>query len=194
VPAPVPEAAPAPEPAPAEGELTDEELAALAEAEAGEGEVIVITGSAIERKELTTPSPVSVLDKADLQSAGLASIGDILQNIPSQGNAINVQFNNGGDGSTRVDLRSLGASRTLVLVNGRRMVPGGTGADASVDLNTIPMAMIERVEVLKDGASAVYGSDAIGGVVNVITRRDFDGAEASAYAGTSQRGDGWSMT
>src|SRR5207249_12286332 len=80
--------------------------------------------------------------------------------------------------------------RTLVLINGRRVVPGGTGADASVDLNAIPLAVIERVEVLKDGASAIYGSDAIAGVVNIITRDDFRGVETTVYTGASQRGDG----
>ncbi|WP_428262208.1 TonB-dependent receptor plug domain-containing protein [Haliangium sp.] len=154
----------------------------------GEEEVIVVTGSIIERRELTTSAPLAVLDKAELDAAGVASIGEILQNLPSQSNAINVQFNNGGDGSTRVNLRGLGAGRTLVLVNGRRHVAGGTGANASVDLNAIPTAVIERVEVLKDGASAIYGSDAIGGVVNIITRTNFDGAEVSLYSGTT--GDG----
>ncbi len=156
----------------------------------GGEEVIVVTGSIIERRELTTPAPLAVLDKADLDAAGVASIGQILQNLPSQSNAINVQFNNGGDGSTRVSLRGLGAGRTLVLVNGRRHVAGGTGADASVDLNAIPTAVIERVEVLKDGASAVYGSDAIGGVVNIITRSNFEGSEASVYTGITGDGHG----
>jgi outer membrane receptor protein involved in Fe transport len=174
-----------------DAELTPEELAMLAEQEAeAEAEVIVVTGSAIERKELTGPAPVSIIDKADIDAAGLSSVGDILQNLPSQSNAINVQFNNGGDGSTRVDIRGLGAARTLTLINGRRVVPGGTGADASVDLNSIPLAAIERVEVLKDGASAIYGSDAVGGVVNIITRDDFEGAEANLYTAASQRGDG----
>ncbi len=153
-------------------------------------EVIVVTGSIIERRELTTPAPLAVLDKAELDAAGVASIGEILQNLPSQSNAINVQFNNGGSGATRVSLRGLGANRTLVLVNGRRHVPGGNGANSSVDLTTIPAAVIERVEVLKDGASATYGSDAIGGVVNIITRRDFEGTEASVYTGTTGEGDG----
>ncbi|HTE52875.1 MAG TPA: TonB-dependent receptor [Kofleriaceae bacterium] len=199
-PAPAPEAAPAeasPTPAqPAEAGPTDAEVIAQAQAEleAGggdqEGEVIVVTGSAIERKETTTAAPVSVVDKEELDASGLVTIGDILQNLPANSNAINVQFNNGGDGSTRVDLRGLGAERTLVLLNGRRHVPGGTGADASVDLNAIPLAVIKRVEVLKDGASAVYGSDAIGGVVNIITRDDFDGTEANIYTGTTQHTDG----
>ncbi len=172
-------------------DLSDEELAKMAEQQAGE-EVIVVTGSTLDRRELTTPAPVTVLDKADLEGAGVATVGDIIQNLPAQSNAINAQVNNGGDGATRVDIRGLGANRTLVLLNGRRMVPGGTGADSSVDLNAIPLAVIERVEVLKDGASAVYGSDAIGGVVNIITRDDFTGTEVAMYTGGSQRGDGFS--
>lgn len=187
---------PAPVPQPEQPALSDEELAALAEAEAeaetgGADEVIIVTGSAIERKELTTVAPVSVVDKADLETAGLATVGDILQNLPAQSNGINAQANNGGDGSTRINLRGLGSNRTLTLINGRRVVPGGTGADASVDINAIPLAVIERVEVLKDGASAIYGSDAIGGVVNIITRQDLNGSEATIYTGTSTRGDGF---
>jgi hypothetical protein len=158
---PAPEAPPAAEPtetdANAEAELDAELLrqvqeaedAANADAEGGakaKGEVIMVTGSAIERAEVTTAAPVSVIDKAELDSHGTVAIGDILQDIPSQSNAINVQFNNGGDGSTRVSLRGLGAGRTLVLLNGRRHVPGGTGVDSSVDLNAIPLAIIERVE------------------------------------------------
>ncbi len=174
--------------------LSDAELAKLAEQEAvangGKEEVIVVTGSTIERRTLTTPSPISVLDKANIDAAGLSTIGDVLQKLPANSNAVNAQVNNGGDGATRVDIRGLGANRTLVLLNGRRVVPGGIGADASVDLNAIPLAVIERIEVLKDGASAVYGSDAIGGVVNIITRQDFDGTEATLYTGTSQKGDG----
>ncbi len=148
-----------------------------------------MTGSLIGRRELTSPAPVTLVDKEDLEAAGVTSIGDILQNLPSQSNGINVQFNNSGDGTTRVDLRGLGSDRTLVLLNGRRIVPGGTGVSASADLNAIPIAVIDRVEVLKDGASAIYGSDAIGGVVNIITRDNFEGATASAYSGVTQHGD-----
>jgi outer membrane receptor protein involved in Fe transport len=169
--------------------LTDAELAKLAEQEA-KTEVITVTGSLIGRKEVDSPSPISVVDKEKLVSAGITNVGDILQKIPAQGNAINAQNNNGGDGSTRIDLRSLGAKRTLVLLNGRRVVSSGLGADESVDIGTIPLAMIERVEVLKDGASAIYGSDAISGVVNIITRSNFNGTDASAYTSTSQKGDG----
>ncbi len=153
-------------------------------------EMITITGSRIRRKEFTTAAPVSVIGKMEMEASGQASIGDILQKLPSQGNAINIQANNGGNGTTRVNLRSLGPNRTLVLVNGRRHVPGGNGADASVDLNAIPVAVIERVEVLKDGASALYGSDAIGGVVNIITKKNYTGIEANAYVASSQHGGG----
>ena len=159
--------------------MTDEELAALAD-QAAKTETITVTGSLIGRKEVDSPSPVSVVDKEKLESAGVTNVGDILQRIPAQGNAINAQNNNGGDGSTRINLRSIGTQRTLVLVNGRRVVASGLGADDSVDIGTIPLAMIERVEVLKDGASAIYGSDAIAGVVNIITRQNFTGSEASA--------------
>src|SRR5882672_3103546 len=193
-PAPAPaQPAPAPEggqaPAGQAPALSDEELAKLAEQEA-KTEVITVTGSLIGRREVDSPSPVSVVDKEKLQSAGITNVGDVLQKIPAQGNAINAQNNNGGDGSTRINLRSLGTARTLVLLNGRRVVPSGLGADDSVDFGTIPLAMIERVEVLKDGASAIYGSDAIAGVVNVITRTNMTGTEANIYTSTSNQGDG----
>ena len=153
-------------------------------------EEITVTGSRVRRKDLTTDAPVTVISREQLQASGVASVGDFLQLIPSQGNALNTNVNNGGDGETQISLRSLGAQRTLVLVDGKRFVAGGDGAGASVDLNTIPTAAIERIEILKDGASAVYGSDAIAGVVNIITRHKFDGTEASAYASTPTTGGG----
>ena len=125
---------------------------------------VTITGTRINSAESSSPSPIVVLSIEDIKSQGMASIGDVLQTLTVQSNAINTQSNNGGDGSTRISLRGLGSSRTLVLVNGRRFVPGGTGANSSVDLNSIPASVIERIEVLKDGASAVYGSDAVGGL------------------------------
>ena len=93
------------------------------------------------------------------------------------GNQTNAYWTEGGYGSTQVNLRGLGVNRTLVLLNGRRMVNSGTGANSSVDLNTIPVSVIERIEVLKDGASAVYGADAVAGVVNIITKQQIDGVE-----------------
>ena len=91
---------------------------------------------------------------------------------------------------SRIDLRGLGFSRTLTLINSRRVVPGGQGAFNSVDLNTIPLAVVERIEILKDGASAIYGSDALGGVVNTITRSEYSGTQVALYSGTSGHGDG----
>ena len=151
-------------------------------------EQIVVTGSRVRRKDLSTPAPVTVISRLQLTTSATPTIGDFLQLLPEQGNATNTQVNNGGDGSTQISLRSLGSQRTLVLLDGRRMVPYA-GATV-VDINTIPTAVVERIEVLKDGASAVYGSDAIGGVVNIITRKKVNSTEASFYGGTSQHGDG----
>ncbi|MXZ73863.1 MAG: TonB-dependent receptor plug domain-containing protein [Gemmatimonadetes bacterium] len=153
-------------------------------------EEVTVTGSRIRGEAAESTAPVVILAKTEIQEKGLASIGDVLQTLTVQSNAINTQANNGGDGSTRISLRGLGAGRTLVLVNGRRFVPGGTGANSSVDLNSIPASVIERIEVLKDGASAVYGSDAVGGVVNVITRSDLEGVEFEYYQGVAGAGDG----
>jgi outer membrane receptor protein involved in Fe transport len=157
-------------------------------------EQIIVTGSRVRRKDLTTPAPVAVLTREQFQESGRLTLGEFLQTLPEQGNAPNFQLNNGGatygaEGSTRVNLRSLGVTRTLVLVNGRRWVPAGVGASPAVDLNSIPAAAVERIEVLKDGASAVYGSDAIAGVVNVITRKTLNGTELGAEYGISDKGD-----
>ena len=159
-------------------------------ADDGHTEVIVVTGSTIEHDLFTGRAPITVVTRDDLLASGRATLGDILQALPAQSNAGNAQVNAGGDGTTRINLRGLGADRTLVLINGRRMVNGGPGADSSVDVNAIPLAMIERVEILKDGASAIYGADAVGGVVNIITRPQFDGTEVTLLTSTSQRGDG----
>ena len=157
-------------------------------------EEIVVTGSRIRRKDLTTPAPVTVISRDQVQASGKVSIGDFLQTIPEQGNSTNTAVNNGGDGTVNVALRSLGQNRTLVLVDGKRMVfgAGGNGGTlaSAVDLNAIPISAIERVEILKDGASSLYGSDAIAGVVNIITRKKANGTEVSGYTGTSSRGGG----
>lgn len=153
-------------------------------------EKIQVTGSRIKRADMETSSPVTIIDASAIAASGLTSIGDILQNLSSAGGQmINPGVNNDSGGNSTVNLRGLGEERTLVLVNGRRMIASGTGAAASVDLNTIPVSMIQRVEVLKDGASAVYGTDAIAGVVNVILKRDFEGFELNAQTGSSFEGD-----
>ncbi len=169
---------------------TEATIAPTADASSAKVEEIVVTGSRIRRLDLTTAAPVTVIGKEQIQSSGKVNIGDFLQTLPEQGNAINTGVNNGGDGATRVSLRSLGPQRTLILLNGRRLMAGGIGADASPDLNAIPAAVIDHIEVLKDGASAVYGSDAIGGVVNIITRKKWSGSEGNVYLGTTGHGDG----
>ena len=148
---------------------------------------IQVTGSRIKRADIETSQPIFTLTRAEIDKQGVTSVADVLQRISSNGAALNSTFNNGGDGSAGISLRNLGSSRTLVLVNGRRWT---TQLDGSVDLNTIPASIIERVEVLKDGASTIYGSDAIAGVVNIITRKSFEGAEAGAYIGQFGQGDG----
>jgi iron complex outermembrane recepter protein len=152
-----------------------------------EADKIQVTGSRIKRQDVEGSAPVQIMTREDIEQTGLTSVGDILQNIPAAGSALNTTFNNGGSGATTVDLRNLGSNRVLVLVNGRRW---SSGIGGSVDLNNIPVPVIERIEVLKDGASAIYGSDAITGVVNIITRTDFEGMEADAYTGAWDDGDG----
>ncbi len=155
---------------------------------------VTVTGSLIRRVDSETASPVVTVDRANITNSGKPTLGDVLQQLPSiSGNATNTQNNSnggggasplleGGDGAARVSLRGLGITRTLVLIDGQRM--------ANADLNMIPQNMIERVDVLPEGASTVYGSDAIGGVVNFILRKDYKGAELSLNDGISSHGDG----
>ncbi|SQH76119.1 TonB-dependent receptor [Shewanella benthica] len=164
---------------------------AFAADESASVERISVTGSRIKRADMETASPVTVIDASAILASGATSIDGILQSMSSAGGAMtNSGINNGSGGNSRVNLRGLGAERTLVLVNGRRMIASGTGAASSVDLNTIPVSMIQRIEVLKDGASAIYGTDAIAGVVNIITKRDFEGFEMNVQTGMSEHGDG----
>ncbi|WP_346839038.1 TonB-dependent receptor [Microbulbifer sp. SAOS-129_SWC] len=154
-------------------------------------EEVVVTGSRIQRTtDATSATPISVFDAAALEKSGNTTLENFLQEIPSvTGGQLGSSVNNGNPGLATVSLRGLGASRTLVLVDGRRMVSAGT-TTGTVDLNTIPTSIIERVEVLRDGASTIYGSDAIAGVINIITKKDFEGAEVNFYAGTSTHNDG----
>jgi iron complex outermembrane receptor protein len=147
---------------------------------------IQVVGSRILRTSIQTAQPVFVLTRQQLNLTGEVSIGNILQSISSAGAAINAQTNNGNDGDTFVDLHNLGSKRVLILVNGHRWIPTAGG---SVDLNTIPASIIQRVEILLDGASPIYGSDAITGVINIITVQNFNGAEAHAEYGI-YNGDG----
>ncbi|QFU23344.1 TonB-dependent receptor [Shewanella eurypsychrophilus] len=153
-------------------------------------ERIQVTGSRIQRTDMETASPVTVIDASAIKAAGATSIDEVLQKMTATGGAMtNPGINNGSQGNASINLRGLGSQRTLVLVNNRRMVNSGTGAASTVDLNTIPVSMIKRIEVLKDGASSVYGSDAIAGVVNIILKDDFEGFEANVQTGVSGEGD-----
>lgn len=155
---------------------------------------VTVTGSRIRQVDKESASPVLTIDRTQLEATGLTSVGDVLFNITaSDGGALRniTTSTNGSDGTQNVSLRGLGATRTLVLVNGRRWLTDGNG---TVDLNTIPLAVVERIEVLKDGASAIYGSDAIAGVINVITRKNFEGGEARAYLGAYSKGDGFQQS
>ena len=159
-----------------------------AEGETAKVERIEVTGSRIKRTDMETAQPVLTISSEDIARSGLTSVGDILKEISTNGASLGLQTNNGNtSGVVRVDLRNCGANRSLVLVNGRRWVSNLNGA---VDISTIPLAAIKRMEVLKDGASSIYGTDAICGVVNVITNDDFDGAEVTAYQGVTSDNDG----
>ncbi|MEP1593125.1 MAG: TonB-dependent receptor, partial [Halieaceae bacterium] len=148
-----------------------------------------LTGSRIKRTAYDTSAPVDVFSAPDIELSGAQTLGELLKFVPAvSGNAISTAISNGGDGTASVTLRGLPASNTLVLINGRRVANDGLAGD-SVDLNSIPPAAVERIEILKDGASAIYGSDAIAGVVNVITRSDFEGFLAETYFGETEQGD-----
>jgi outer membrane receptor protein involved in Fe transport len=152
---------------------------------------VVVTGSRIDVTASEAVTPVVVIDASELERRRPDSLGDVLQQLPhAAGTQQNTNVNNGGDGSTRLSLRAFGEQRTLVLLNGRRLPNGGVGGDDSVDLSSLPMSIVERVEVLTGGASAIYGADAVAGVVNVITRRPTPGLTARAERAISTRNDG----
>lgn len=139
-------------------------------------EQIIVTGTRIRRGDLTAPSPVSIISADEVDDRGTVRIEELLNTLPQALAAQNATFANGASGTATVDLRGLEASRTLVLINGRRL-PFGDPQETAVDLNFIPPQVIERVEVLTGGASAVYGPDAVAGVVNFIMKDDFEGLE-----------------
>ena len=196
--------------APAQGQtpIPDEPIRTDAEGNAVDREeAIVITGSRIRRDPLDLDAPITFVDQEDMARTGLNSVNDVLQRLPSSGGGLNSMFNNSGNlgnppdgggvgaGAAEIDLRYLGSRRVLVLVDGLRYVLGASasGVPGSTDLNSIPESAIERIEVLQDGASAIYGSDAIAGVVNIITKRSQAGVQASAQLGIYDRGDGFTQ-
>src|SRR5215218_295199 len=160
-------------------------LAAVAQDK--EVEEVVVTGSRIKMANLEGTSPVTQVTSADIATRGVTRVEDLINQLPQAFAAQNANVSNGATGTATVDLRGLGSVRTLVLVDGRRLPYGGvTSASAAADLNQIPAAMVDRVEILTGGASAVYGSDAIGGVVNFIMKKDFEGVQFDAQYGTYQ--------
>jgi iron complex outermembrane receptor protein len=154
-------------------------------------ERIEITGSRIRQIDTETAQPVLKVTAADIQKSGLVSVGDIVNQLSSAGSPAfsrgSVLTSNREQGGQYANLRNLGSQRLLVLVNGRRW---STTVGGFTDLSTIPSSMVERVEILKDGASSIYGSDAIAGVMNFILKKSMDGGEASAYYGQNEKGDG----
>ncbi|MCZ6459786.1 MAG: TonB-dependent receptor, partial [Gammaproteobacteria bacterium] len=168
-------------------------------------EEVVVTGSRIRRDPLNEAAAIMEIGAERLDQTGFTNLGDMLQNLPITGSAVNSSFNVPGNsgfpqdgagigaGGVQLSLRNIEAKRTLILVDGKRWIAGASasGVPATVDLNTLPANVIKRIEILQDGASAIYGSDAIGGVVNVITNSDFEGFKFDAqYGEHMSEGDG----
>jgi len=167
--------------------LTGAAAAAAAPAFAADQTIqeVVVTGSRIAQPNLETTSPVTQVTADDIAVQGVTRVEDLINQLPQAFAAQNASVSNGATGTATVNLRGLGSARTLVLIDGRRMPYGGV-TNSAADLNQIPAAMVERVEVLTGGASAAYGSDAIGGVVNFIMKKDFEGVQFDAMYGLYQ--------
>jgi iron complex outermembrane receptor protein len=159
---------------------------------------IVVTGTRIRQPEFTSPDPVQRIDPVLSQRAGIQDTAGMLQSSPIAAgstqitSALSSNFvTNGGPGSETIDLRGLGANRTLVLLNGRRAGPAGTrGGVSSFDLNVLPQSIVQRVDVLKTGASSIYGSDAVAGVVNLVTKTDFNGLQIDGFGNVPTKAGG----
>lgn len=171
-----------------------QEQATVDQAQASEKDTIIITGSRIARPDIENSTPTLVVGQEQLQARGFTNIADLATQLPQftpSFGASRTQSTFSGaatSGLNLINLRNLGGGRTLTLINGRR-APGGTTTGTAVDFNTIPTANIERIEVVTGGASAVYGADAVAGVVNIITRKNFNGFEAGALTNISESGD-----
>jgi iron complex outermembrane recepter protein len=171
---------------------------AHAQASPGAPEEVIVTGSRIARRDALSVGPLQTLTQEDIQRTAPASVGQLLQELPATGVSLNSNGTQGtAFGISSVNLRYLGSAegsgnRTLVLVDGHRWVngTGGRGFRDFVDLNTIPLGLVERVEVLKDGASSIYGADAIAGVVNIVLKKMVEGVELKGQAGITSEGDG----
>src|SRR5882757_2466523 len=158
-------------------------------------ERVVITGSAIPRTEAETPAPVQVITREEIQRVGATSVNDVLKALTANGSGNLQQAFSGAfaGGAAGVALRGMTVDATLVLIDGKRMAPypiSDDGQRSFVDVSNLPLAIIERIEILKDSGSALYGSDAIAGVVNIITRKTYTGTQVEADFGDSTHNDG----
>jgi len=172
--------------------------AASPAAKSDQGESIIVTGSRIRRTDITGVGPANVVTAETIENTGVVNVETVLQRLPANagfaGNQTSSYWTSNGYGTAQVNLRGLGIKRTLVLLNSRRLVAGGTGANSSPDLNMIPVSIIQRIDVLKDGASAIYGADAVAGVVNIVANTRFEGLGVGARYGITEEGDGEDFT
>ena len=150
-------------------------------------EEVIVTGTRIKRRDSTSPSPLTTITREDFEFSGQPTIEEYLNQMPQVQPDFGRTANSPGDGTARLNLRGLGAGRTLVLLNGRRVAPSGVGS--AVDVNNLPRALLDRVEIITGGASTVYGSDAIAGVINFITREDFEGLSVDGSYNVTAEGD-----
>ena len=157
-------------------------------AQDNDDDTVVVTGSRLAKKDFISNSPVATINAVQFERTGVVNTENLLNTLPQTVPGLDRTSNNPGNGTATVDLRGLGANRTLVLINGRRAQPNGPAG--VVDINTIPPSLIENVEVLTGGASSVYGADAVAGVVNFILKDDFEGVEANVGYVSTERGDG----
>lgn len=150
-------------------------------------EEIVVTGSRLVRRDFSSPSPIVTIGRERLDFAGQATLESTLNQMPQIVPDEDRSVNNGGDGKARINLRGMGANRTLVMLNGRRLAPSGIGT--AVDINNLPQVLVERTEVITGGATTVYGSDAVAGVVNFVLRDDFEGLSIDLSGYSTEQGD-----
>jgi iron complex outermembrane recepter protein len=156
-------------------------------------ESIEVTGSRIKNTDAQSANPITVVTSEEIAKTASTTVEEVLRKLPSAdfSGASTTNSNNGGNGASQVSLRNLGPQRTLILVNGQRFVMTDNQATAdAVDLNNIPVSMIDHIEILRDGASSIYGADAIGGVVNIITKQHYNGIEVGGGVGETSYGDG----
>ena len=159
-----------------------------AEETATSGDDIIVTGSLIKNPNLTSSSPVNVISENEITLRSPNNAEELLRSLPGVSPGIGTQVNNGSNGTNQLDLRGLGLQRNIVLLDGNRIVP--STANGAVDLNIIPIALVSRVDVLTGGASTTYGADAVSGVVNFITKRDFAGVDFRSSYKITEQGDG----